>query len=100
VEYDFLYEYRASSRIKSQNEEGVPSPTMSSKIISSGGSSQTPMRRRFFGEQSRCLQHELDHDRGILITDHVGMDELENDSMRMIEAEGHDRRQTLAYSRE
>ena len=100
VEYDFSYDYRASTRIKTQSQEGVPSPTMSSTIISSGGLSQTSMRRRFFGEQSRCLQHELDHDRGILITDHVGMDELENDSMRMIEAEGHDRRQTLAYSRE
>lgn len=51
------------------------------------------------GEQARCLQHELDHDRGILITDHVSLDDLENDVMRNIEANGHDERQVLAYSR-
>lgn len=51
------------------------------------------------GEQARCLQHELDHDRGILITDHVSLDDLENDVMRNIEASGHDERQVLAYSR-
>ncbi|OEU10192.1 peptide deformylase, partial [Fragilariopsis cylindrus CCMP1102] len=44
IEYDFSYEFRTSSSLM-------------------------PMKRRFFGEQSRCLQHELDHDRGILITD-------------------------------
>ncbi len=82
VEYDFFYEYRPSTK----------------ELISSAGS-QSPMKRRFFREQSRCLQHELDHDRGILITDHVGLDELENDLMRRIETVGHDRRQTLAYAR-
>ncbi len=82
VEYDFCYEYRSKE-----------------SIISSAGS-QTPIKRRFFKEQSRCLQHELDHDRGILITDHVGLDELENDTMRKIEAEGHEKRQALAYSRQ
>ena len=51
------------------------------------------------GEQARCLQHELDHDRGILITDHVSLDDLENDVMRNIESNGHDERQVLAYSR-
>jgi len=51
------------------------------------------------GELARCLQHELDHDRGILITDHVGLNELESDDMRRIEQEGHGRRQALAYSR-
>ncbi|CAJ1964550.1 unnamed protein product [Cylindrotheca closterium] len=51
------------------------------------------------GELARCLQHELDHDRGILITDHVGLNDLESDDMRRIEREGHDRRQALAYSR-
>jgi peptide deformylase len=28
------------------------------------------------GELARCAQHEMDHDKGILITDHVGLDEL------------------------
>lgn len=51
------------------------------------------------GELARCLQHELDHDRGILITDHVGMNELESDRMRCIEREGHEQRQELAYAR-
>ncbi|KAL3930664.1 MAG: hypothetical protein SGBAC_011667 [Bacillariaceae sp.] len=51
------------------------------------------------GELARCLQHELDHDRGILITDHVGLNELESEEMRRVEREGHDRRQALAYSR-
>ena len=54
---------------------------------------------RFHGELSRALQHELDHDRGILITDHVSLDELENDVMRRIEAPGHDERMRLAFQR-
>lgn len=54
---------------------------------------------RFQGEQSRCLQHELDHDRGILITDHVGLEELESDLMRQVEQRGHDERMTIAYDR-
>ena len=28
------------------------------------------------GELARCAQHEMDHDRGVLIVDHVGMEEL------------------------
>lgn len=28
------------------------------------------------GELARCAQHEIDHDRGILIVDHVSLDEL------------------------
>jgi len=51
------------------------------------------------GELARALQHELDHDRGILILDHVGLNELENGFMRRIEERGHDERQVLAYSR-
>lgn len=54
---------------------------------------------RFTGEASRCVQHELDHDRGILVTDHVGLEELENDVMRTIERPGHDQRMVLAYAR-
>jgi peptide deformylase len=57
-----------------------------------------PQTMRLRGEQSRCIQHELDHDRGILITDHIGLEEMEND-MRKIESEGHDQRMKLAYSR-
>jgi len=88
VEYDLSYEYRSLV------------PSSSFKELTFSGDSNTPIRRRFVNEQSRCLQHELDHDRGILITDHVGLDELENNAMRRIEAEGHDRRQTIAYSRQ
>lgn len=51
------------------------------------------------GEMSRCLQHELDHDRGILITDHVEIGDLESVAMKKIEAVGHDDRMALAYSR-
>lgn len=51
------------------------------------------------GEMSRCLQHELDHDRGILITDHVEIGDLESVTMKKIEAVGHDDRMALAYSR-
>jgi len=51
------------------------------------------------GELARALQHELDHDRGIMILDHVGMNELENDDMRIIEQDGHNERQKQAYSR-
>ena len=54
---------------------------------------------RLVGEQSRCFQHEYDHDRGILITDHVSLDELENDIMRRIERPGHSSRMAVAYSR-
>ena len=95
IEYDFSYEFRRSS--STITGEIVVIPTQGR-----GGTSSSlmPMKRRFFGEQSRCLQHELDHDRGILITDHVGLEELENDVMRQIETNGHTQRMELAYSRE
>lgn len=54
---------------------------------------------RLRGELARAAQHELDHDRGILVTDHVDIDELESAEMRAIETEGHDMRMALAYSR-
>lgn len=54
---------------------------------------------KLFGESARCAQHELDHDRGILTLDHIGLEEMENDVMRGIEKEGHDQRQLSAYSR-
>jgi len=97
IEYDFLYEFRRSSSSVITGEE-VMTPTTQGRGGTS--SSSMPMKRRFFGEQSRCLQHELDHDRGILITDHVGLEELENDMMRQIETDGHTQRMALAYSRE
>lgn len=50
-------------------------------------------------ELSRAFQHELDHDRGVLIVDHVGLDELESDDMKRIEAKDHSKRQAMAFSR-
>lgn len=55
---------------------------------------------RLHGEASRCVQHELDHDRGILVTDHVALEELESDIMRQIEQPGHQERMELAYARQ
>ncbi|KAG7339292.1 peptide deformylase [Nitzschia inconspicua] len=63
--------------------------------------------QRFLGEASRCLQHEMDHDRGILLTDHVGLEELplrmqewkEGPNMMEIEAPGHRQRMEEAYDR-
>lgn len=54
---------------------------------------------RLVGEAARAAQHELDHDRGILVLDHVGLDELESDVMRTIERAGHEERMELAYAR-
>lgn len=54
---------------------------------------------RLRGEYARAVQHELDHDRGILVTDHVDLDELESDLMRRIEQQGHDLRMRRAYAR-
>jgi peptide deformylase len=54
---------------------------------------------RLKGEPARCLQHEMDHDRGILTLDHIGLEEMENDIMREIEQSGHQQRQLLAYDR-
>jgi len=58
------------------------------------------------GELARCCQHEMDHDRGVLIVDHVSLDELltidGNTLMADIEnSDGlHSRRMQRAYSRE
>ena len=51
------------------------------------------------GETARAAQHEMDHDRGILVTDHVDLNELESDSMRAIERQGHDERMKSAFTR-
>ena len=56
-------------------------------------------RLHLYGEQARAVQHECDHDRGILITDHVGADEMRDESMWMIEKGGHNERQAKAYDR-
>ena len=58
------------------------------------------------GELARCCQHEMQHDRGILIVDHVSLDELlsvnGNPFMAEIEnADGlHSDRMQYAYSRD
>ena len=56
-------------------------------------------RLRLQGEASRCIQHEMDHDRGILVTDHVGLEDMESDLMRALETPGHDDRMMIAYDR-
>ena len=56
-------------------------------------------KTRLRGELARAAQHEMDHDRGILILDHVGADEMENAQMWDIEKEGHNMRMALAYAR-
>ena len=50
-------------------------------------------------ELARAAQHEMDHDRGILILDHIGLQEMESEHMRLIEAMGHDKRMIMAFSR-
>ena len=58
------------------------------------------------GELARCAQHEMDHDKGILITDHVGLDELLSirDQTLMADVEDsdglHANRMQRAYARE
>jgi len=56
-------------------------------------------RIKLEGEPARAFQHEYDHDRGILITDHVGFEDMESDLMASIERDGHQTRMLLAYSR-
>ena len=53
---------------------------------------------RYGGELSRVFQHEFDHDRGILLLDHISLDEMDS-RMRNIETKGHDERTILAFSR-
>ena len=61
---------------------------------------------RLEGELARCAQHEMDHNCGVLIVDHVGLDELltvdGNDFMASIEnSDGmHQARMQRAYSRD
>ena len=54
------------------------------------------------GELARCVQHESDHDRGILILDHVDLSEMEggaNGVMAALESDGHGDRMLSAYGR-
>mmetsp|Transcript_9921 Transcript_9921/g.22185 ORF Transcript_9921/g.22185 Transcript_9921/m.22185 type:complete len:651 (+) Transcript_9921:54-2006(+) len=54
------------------------------------------------GELARCVQHESDHDRGILILDHVDLSEMEDGAkglMAALESEGHGDRMLVAYGR-
>ena len=37
------------------------------------------------GEAARVAQHEMDYNRGILLIDYFGLDELETEEMRRIE---------------
>ena len=54
----------------------------------------------FTGESARALQHEMDHDRGILILDHVPtLQDLPGDWIQDIERDGFDQRQSIAYDR-
>ena len=54
------------------------------------------------GELARCVQHEMDHDRGILLVDHIDLGEMEggeSGTMATLERENHSLRMTLAYER-
>ena len=54
------------------------------------------------GELARCVQHEMDHDRGILLVDHIDLGEMEGGergTMATLERENHSLRMTLAYER-
>ena len=50
------------------------------------------------GELARCVQHEMDHDRGILLVDHIDLGEMEGGergTMANLEREGHSKRMTI-----
>lgn len=52
------------------------------------------------GELARCAQHEMDHDRGVLIVDHVGLEELPNFISKIEDADKmHQARIDRAYQR-
>jgi peptide deformylase len=55
---------------------------------------------RLEGEPARAFQHEFDHDRGILITDHVSLEEMDSHLMASIETKGHAERMRQACSRD
>jgi len=53
---------------------------------------------RLRGETARALQHEINHERGILVTDHMSLEELESDVMCAIERPGHKEHMARAYT--
>ncbi|KAL9185153.1 hypothetical protein ACHAXT_002930 [Thalassiosira profunda] len=65
--------------------------------VSCGSTRQITLR----GELARCAQHEMDHDRGVLIVDHVPTDELLPGMADVENADRlHQNRMQVAYSRE
>ena len=50
------------------------------------------------GELARAAQHEMQHDQGILLLDHVELDQLPS-IMQNVERSGHDQRMEQAFSR-
>ncbi|GMI13898.1 hypothetical protein TrLO_g14626 [Triparma laevis f. longispina] len=55
--------------------------------------------RTFTGELSRAVQHEMDHDRGILIVDHSASLTSLPPWIASLEADSHDQRQAVAFRR-
>ena len=53
---------------------------------------------RLRGELARAAQHEMQHDQGILLLDHVELDQLPP-IMQNVERSGHDQRMEQAFSR-
>jgi len=56
------------------------------------------LERRFEGEKARAVQHELDHDRGILFIDHSELADLPS-SISTLEEGEHSIRQSKAFDR-
>jgi peptide deformylase len=75
--------------------------TLGTDMGNSGYTKQIALR----GELARCAQHEMDHDRGVLIVDHVDLSELltVGDDMLMADVENadglHSARMKRAYLR-
>ncbi|KAL7560668.1 hypothetical protein ACA910_001350 [Epithemia clementina (nom. ined.)] len=76
-----------------------PTTETTADFFGSSSPSRSCQQLRLTGVMARAFQHEYDHDRGILITDHVSLDELENNIMRSIERPGHESRMQVAYAR-
>lgn len=89
VEYETLFveEVTSSSSRKSSASTNIIIPPFSTQQIT------------LTGELARAVQHEMQHDTGILITDHVGLDEL-LPFMRDYEREQHDNRMEAAFRRD
>jgi peptide deformylase len=54
-------------------------------------------RIRCYNDLSRAIQHELDHDRGILLLDHISMNDMENDMMKFIEQDIDKKEENMSY---